>query len=91
MIKEVIPDEEILSEVAFAKQLLMQSNFNSLFSTDIPEKIQPHLEASQNILNQIEQLVSNQGHGDYFKASVPRYLNYLAAAMTILRGCFKSP
>ncbi|NMG21316.1 class I SAM-dependent methyltransferase [Brasilonema bromeliae] len=81
--QEEIQKEEIQSEISFAQQILTNSNMSSLLSTDIPPIIRTHLDQAQKLLNEVEKLVASNSHGDYFKSSTPRYLHYLAAAMTL--------
>jgi glycosyltransferase involved in cell wall biosynthesis/2-polyprenyl-3-methyl-5-hydroxy-6-metoxy-1,4-benzoquinol methylase len=77
--EEVSQDQDI----ALVEQILLHSQISSLLSTNIPQTIQAHLKSAEILLNKVKDIVGIQSHGDYFKASVPRYLHYLAAAMTL--------
>ncbi|BAY40815.1 methylase involved in ubiquinone/menaquinone biosynthesis [Nostoc sp. NIES-2111] len=81
---ELERDEQLVHyNVDFEEQILINSQISSLLSTDVPQVIQTHLPSSSNLLNEVRQVVGSEGHGDYFNASVPRYLHYWAAAMTL--------
>jgi 2-polyprenyl-3-methyl-5-hydroxy-6-metoxy-1,4-benzoquinol methylase len=83
MVKVERENKRNFQDFTLVEQILLHSQISSLLSTDIPPIIQTHLSSSQKLLNEIKDIVGSKGHGEYFQASVPRYLHYLAAAMTL--------
>lgn len=52
----------------------------------IPKDVNIFMESALSLVQKVEQIVGNKGHGDYFSASKKRYAHYFAAAMNLKKG-----
>ena len=51
--------------------------------TEIPLEVERHLEFGKSMVQRLEQMIGNKGHGDYFESSKRRYEHCFACAMNL--------